>query len=289
MVTSTRRYVSANLRATCTIAIALVVTGCTSSFIYQRLDTLAGWYLRSLVSLDDSQRTQLHDWLTQTLDWHRQFELDRYAQFLRDLSGELAQPGSATVYEQKQQRFDALWDDLIVKVVPDATRLLLSLSPTQAEEFVNSLAEKSRQRAAETTDVEDWRYDRIKGLTRALKRWTGSASPSQKALIAAAVAQIEPTQTEWLASQSRWRNALRESLAAAPLSDAATQRIQLLLLQPHTEWTEQYRDKERRNRQRYLELVVSLDAVLTAQQRERLRAELLKLATQLEAIAKKST
>lgn len=286
MILAHLRCASVKIRAICVVALALAITGCTGNFIYNRLDTLAGWYVGSLVSLDDGQRAQLQDWLTQTLAWHRQSELDRYAQFLRDLSGELSQPVSLAASGQTQQRFEAFWDDLAAKVAPDATRLLMSLSPAQVEELLGNMAEKSRERAEEAADVDDWRRDLTRRLTRQLKRWTGSTSATQEALIAATVVQVEPTHADWLASQSNWQNALRQSLNGTAAGDAAAPRIQQLLLHPETQWTEQYSQKEQRNRRRYLELVASLDAELTSQQRERLRTELLKLAQQLETIAK---
>lgn len=279
-------------RAIWIVALALLVTGCTGNFVYNRLDTLTGWYLRSLVSLDDGQRAQLQDWLTQTLAWHRQSELNRYAQFLRELSGQLSQPAAAADsghdlagYELAQHRFEVFWDDLAAKISPDAARLLLSLSPAQVNELLANMEEKSRKRAAEAGDADEWRRDQVRGLTRQVKRWTGSVSAPQKALIAATVAQVEPTQAEWLESQHNWQNALRQSLNDAAAGDSAAGRIQQLLTQPQTQWSAQYTQKERRNRQRYLHLIASLDVSLTSQQRLRLRAELLKLARQFATIA----
>lgn len=280
MIPTHPRPAPATSRAICVIALALIVTGCTGNFIYNRLDTLASWYLGSLVSLDGGQRSQLQDWLTQTLAWHRQSELSRYSQFLRDLSGEFSEPGTLADYAQKQQRFEAFWGDLAARISPDATRLLMSLSPAQVDELIGNMAQKSRDRAEDNADADDWRRDQTRGLTRQVKRWTGSVSGQQKQLIAAAVAQLEPTQAQWLASQYNWQEALHQSLR-----DAASTCVQDLLMKPQIQWTEQYSQTESRNRQRYLELVASLDAELTLQQRARLRAELLKLAQQLDDIA----
>lgn len=300
MISTYQRPAPTPIRALWIVALALIVTGCTGNFVYNRLDTMAGWYLRSLVSLDDGQRSQLQGWLTQTLAWHRQSELTRYAQFLRDLSGELSQPKPPAYslaahdpagpdladpdlagYEQVQKRLEAFWDDFIAKTSPEAERLLLSLSPAQVDELLANMAGKTSKRAEEDNDTDKWRRAQIKGLTRQVKRWTGSVSAPQKELIAATVAQIEPTRAEWLASQRSWQDALRQSLSG----DATAGRIQQLLAQPQAQWSAQYAQKERRNRQRYLRLIASLDASLTPQQRERLRTELLKLAQQLEAIA----
>ena len=44
------------------VVLAGTLAGCTN-FFYNRLDTLAAWYVQDLVSLDDSQRSDLRTWL----------------------------------------------------------------------------------------------------------------------------------------------------------------------------------------------------------------------------------
>jgi hypothetical protein len=85
------------LRLLCVLLLAVGATGC-AKLVYNRLDSLAAWYVGSLVSLDDQQRSDLRVWLAQTLEWHRESELGRYAAFLRELSSEVAQPASRADY-----------------------------------------------------------------------------------------------------------------------------------------------------------------------------------------------
>src|SRR5262245_46802838 len=78
------------LLMTCAVA-AVAVSGCTNGFVYNRLDTLARWYVGNLVTLDESQQAQLRGWLGQSLVWHRDNEIGRYERFLRDLSARIGQ------------------------------------------------------------------------------------------------------------------------------------------------------------------------------------------------------
>lgn len=270
------------LAAVCLLVLAL--GACSSNFIYNRLDTLAGWYIGSLVSLTESQQAQLRQWLSQTHSWHRESELNRYSSFLRDLAAQVMRPGSTAEYERTQKRFEGFWDDLIQKATPDATTLLLSLSPQQVDELVQNMEEKSRERLDEQADSDDWHREQAKSLTRFVKRWTGSVTEEQKTLIRSTADTIEPTHEEWLASTRAWQRALREGLALAD-PEARTATIQDLLARPDNEWTQEYVAKSQRNRQRYLALISSLDATSTPRQREHLRSELLKLAGQLDSIA----
>lgn len=266
--------------------------GCTTSFVYNRLDTLASWYLENLVSLNDDQRAELRAWLERTLAWHRESELTRYADFVRDVSATVAQPSPPETYDAMRVRFQGLIDGLIAKTAPEASQLLLRLSPQQVDELIGNLEEKTRERTQEDAEAvaeNEWRPEQAKGFIKQVKRWTGSVTPRQKELVAATIAQLEPTYEDWAESQRAWRDTLRAALAqqrAATEDDAAAPRLVELLEDPDRQWTPAYSQKVARNRERYQRLLMDLDASLTSQQRTHLRTELDKLADALARLAR---
>jgi hypothetical protein len=274
------------LRVLGVLLVALAATGCTK-VMYNRLDTLAGWYVSGLVSLDDQQRADLRSWLAQTLQWHRESELTRYVRFLRELSSEVAQPGQRDAYERAIERVEGFAADFAAQTAPEATRLLLELSPAQVEELLANLEEKSLERAEDDADeikAGTWQANRNKNTQRQIKRWTGSVTEEQKLLVREATQRMQPTLEDWLESQRRWRTALREALADRDSPQAAQQRILQLLREPETQWTAQYKSKETANREQMLALLTALDASLTPAQRERMQRELVALAERLEAL-----
>jgi hypothetical protein len=269
---------------------ALLIAGCTSSFVYNRLDTLASWYFEGLVSLNDDQRTELRGWLSQTLAWHRRSELSRYATFLNDVSAAAERPGDRDSYNEIRARFQGLIDDLMGKTAPEASQLLLHLSPQQVDELLENLAEKAREGAeegAEAVASNDWRPEQLKDITRQMKRWTGSVSPEQKRIIQMHVAHLEPTFAEWADSQQSWREALREALLAKDAAESSEPTPQLLqlLADPDSQWTDAYTQKVAGNRERYQSMMMELDATLSPAQRRHLQAELMKLSQQLTRLA----
>jgi hypothetical protein len=270
---------------------ALLTAGCSSNFVYNRLDTLAGWYFESLVSLNDGQRTEMRAWLERTLAWHRSSELTRYAAFLSDVSTTIAQPGTRQSYDTMRERFQGLIDDLVQKTAPEASRLLVHLSPKQVDELLESLAEKTRESTEENSEAfaaNEWQPEQTKDIARQVKRWTGSISPEQKRIIATHVDTLEPTFADWAESQQSWRSALREALLAKDEIEAsgAPPRVLELLEDPDRQWTTAYSEKVARNRDRYQQMLLDLDATLTSRQRDHLRAELLKLSQQLSRLAR---
>jgi hypothetical protein len=270
------------------LAVVLLCTGCASGFFYNRLDTLASWYFEDLVSLTDDQRHELRDWLEHTLNWHRHSELHGYAQFVRDISEEVATPGNRASYEKQRERFDGLVEKLVDKTTPEAARLLLSLSMPQTDEMLASLAEKSRKRKEKNIKLvanDKWQDEQEEDIVTQFKRWTGSVSERQKQIVAQGVAQLEPTYLDWAASQEQWRSALRTALAGNHAEAATQQRVQSLLGEPQRQWTQGYAQKIARNRDRYLNMLASLDASLSPAQRTHLRDELRKLAGQFDKLA----
>ena len=274
------------------IACALLTAGCSSGFFYNRLDTFASWYLESLVSLNDGQRTEVRAWLERTLAWHRNSELTRYASFLDDISTSIAQPGTRESYDVMRVRFEGLISDLVKKTAPEASQLLTHLSPEQVDELIENLADKTRESTEENAEAiaaNKWRPEQTKSLARQMKRWTGSVSKQQNEIIARHVGNLEPTYLDWAASQESWRTALRDALMAkdgAVESTAQPPRVLALLEDPNQQWTSDYSQKVQRNRERYQAMLLELDATLAPQQRAHLREQLNKLSQQLTRLAR---
>jgi hypothetical protein len=270
-------------RLLCVMLLAATAAGC-AKLVYNRLDTLAALYVGNLVSLDDRQSSELRAWLAQALEWHREKELGRYATFLRELSSEVARPSNRATYERIFGPVEGFVADFAAQTAPQASRLLLELTPAQVEEFLANLAKKSQERSADSLQEirnGSWQASRAKETQRQVKRWTGTITEEQKALVREMSQHIQPTTNEWLESQRRWRSALG---AAFSNRGTAQERILQLLREPDTQWTAQYKTKEASNREQALSLLTALDASLTPAQREHLQRELMTLAKRLDAL-----
>ena len=76
------------LRVLLVSGVAVLLAGCTIlGFVYDRLDTLVGFYIEDLIDLTPEQSAQLDRTLAGNLQWHRESELQRYAAFLREFAG----------------------------------------------------------------------------------------------------------------------------------------------------------------------------------------------------------
>jgi hypothetical protein len=275
------------LRAAALVGL-VVLAGCTSSFVYNRLDTLARWYIGSLVTLDDSQQADLRDWLGRSLAWHRSTELGRYEQFLRDIAARVSIGPDPSRAPDLLKQAEGFIGELVDRMAPEAAQLLVSLRPPQVDEFLGNLDKRNREELDEERDrtPADREKRRIKSMTRTLERWTGSSTPEQKALLERTVTDLSAAgllgeSDEWFASQVAWRNALRLALGKG---SAGQGDVESLLRAPERFHTDAYRAAQAEQRRRFLALATELDASLTPKQRATLAAKLTDLAQDLKAL-----
>ena len=69
------RFPRAAARWVAVVAVAIGLAGCGLGLVYPRLDSVVGFYVEGLVTLDKAQSAALKRTLASNLDWHRQSEL----------------------------------------------------------------------------------------------------------------------------------------------------------------------------------------------------------------------
>jgi Family of unknown function (DUF6279) len=280
------------LRRRLAIAVALLLSasvlgGCGPRLLYDRLDTVAGWYLGGLVTLDADQRVSLKRWLSHSLEWHRGSQLERYARFLRDFSDALAGPGDYATYDRARRQVETLWRDFVTGVLPEAGQLLASLRPQQVEELIASLEEEDArdQRKYERSRESERLARRQKSLLEAVEKWTGDLTAQQRVIVTAAAGDLIPLHAAWLDNRAAWRHELRAALAP-PGGGVDIDDLERLLVEPDRAWTAEYRQGLEHNRRRILEMLVDVDATLSARQRDTMRTRLKDLAADIETMAR---
>ncbi len=263
-----------------------LMCGCTAQFLYNRLNFLIPWYLGGQVSLDDAQEAELKGAISSLTAWHRSSQLSRYSAFMRSMADEVGQPVTRERIEQAARNMEGFWVDIIRELTPGAAHWLQSLSPAQVEELLQSFADDDEETRDEecTVSSEKQVERRIRGMTRAVKYWSGSLDDSQRALIAAAARDLRPTGCDWLESRALWRDQLKEALSSTADAPARDARVRALLLDPRPVWTEAYRSGFEANRSRIIDMMAALDASWSAEQRHAIQNRLRKLATEIDEL-----
>jgi hypothetical protein len=276
------------LRVLAVLALVMGLAGCGIGLVYNRLDTLMGFYIEGLVNLDRDQSAQLGRILSSNLDWHRRSELARYSELLRDLASDIEQRPDRESLARASWLARDYWRRIFEQAAPGYTRLAATLTDAQVAELLRSLEEADAEFYEEF--LEQTAAERIaqreKRLRRTLERFVGKLTPAQGELLREYARQPGIAIDDWRESRRLWRTELAGALGirgSAPEFDARMLRI---IARPDDFWTPAYRTGVEQTLAQFVEFVVRIDATLSPQQRSSARDEFLALADQVEELAR---
>ena len=266
---------------------ALALVGCSSQFVYNRLDTVAYLYLKTQVSLQDLQSWQLRGSLRDFLAWHRSSELPRYAAFAQSLARDAAQPLGRPRIDQARLDIEGLWRDAVARVAPDAASFLAGLSRAQRDELFASLGEDDAELREEYCDTPEpkRRRQQLDGFIDTAENWVGRLTPAQRELVAAPLPALQPPSCGWVDNRIRVRRAFRELLERSATDPGWAGELRRLMTSPEERWDPGYRSQFEANRDAIVTLLAELDASLTQRQRARLSEKLTGYARDFRSLA----
>ena len=265
-----------------------ILAGCGGAkLVYGQLDVLLPWYFRDYVDLDTGQRRQLQRSVDTLLAWHRETEVMRYAVFFRELAQDAGRPLGGDRLGAAWMSLEAFWDDIARRVTPDAAALLSTLNDRQVDELFTRMAEDDRRAERELRDrtARERSERREKALRGRLERWVGPLDARQRAMVQACVRDMRADAAGWLEGRRRWQGAFREALAMRGDPARFAPALEQLLVDGESVWPAEYRRQFEADRARVLQLIVEVDASLSAGQRDRLRRQLERWALDFESIA----
>lgn len=279
---------TSTLRTTLLILAVSLLTGCGFRLAYQQLDRLLPWYVSDYVTLDDEQRDTLDSLLAHRLAWHCQTQIPAYREWLDQVRDTLEQqPVSAADLAPLGDQAEAMWRELMLTLAPDLTQVLAQLSDPQIDEILRTLDKKNRKLRSEHLDIPDEKRleKRIERMEKQLRRWTGRLTAEQRKKVEAWASNLRPTTREWIAQREAWR--LRFAAAVSQRADTASLEAQMrqLLASPDAHWSDAHRADIDFNRALTLQLIADVYSLASAQQRNKIAAEIGSLGTQLDQLA----
>lgn len=263
------------LRGVSVAAALWLLAGCSSQFLYNRLDTVAYVYVKTQVSLEDLQSQQLRNSLRAFHEWHRGTELPRYARFAQDLARDAARPLGRARIDAARVELEALWRDAVARGADDAARFLAGLSAAQRDEFFASLGEDDGELREEycETPLPKRQREQLADIVDLAEDWVGSLTAAQRELLRVRLAALQPTGCRWVDSRIRVRTAFRELAERGTADPAYYEKMRRLMLNPEERWDPAYRAAFDANRDAFIDMLAELDASLTLRQRAQLSAK----------------
>jgi hypothetical protein len=270
-------------------ALAVGLTGCGLGLVYPRLDTVVGFYIEGLVTLDKAQSAELKRILAGNLEWHRRSELDRYSAFLRELAVAVERGAGRDDWLAAARRTEEYWRRVFEQAAPGYARLAATFTDAQVTELLANLERQDDKdrREFESRTPGQRAARREKSMRRALERFTGPLTPAQRGLIGEHVASSPSFMPEWLENRQVWRAELADALAGRRAGAEFEARMQVLVARPDELWTPRYRAAVELRRESLVDFVAALDATLTTRQRAAARRQLLALAEEVQGLSRR--
>ena len=155
-----------------------LLAACSSTtFVYNRLDSILPWYLDDYVDLNNTQDRQLDEMLAPFLAWHRQQELPRYVALLEQVEADLDGPVSAAEVAGIYAGIEDAWLRLQDKSLDWLLALGASLSDEQVQEFLEELNERQEEYEEEYLERSELEYRDGGRCVEALVPWSCRLAP----------------------------------------------------------------------------------------------------------------
>ena len=266
----TQSSVAVKSRAVVTmVLLSFMLSACGAlEFLYNRVDWLATRYVDGLTELSGSQYEALNARFTKTLAWHRQNELPRYVEILKDIEAAILENADSARVNLIMSAVDKRWKVLFHRLSADVAPTLVNLSPEQLIYLGRGLEERAQERQEKfvAADLDERRLDRQERMLERTEDWAGELEYEQRVRLREAADRMPSNADKWAEYQSA-----HESKLLSMLQTGATQAdVQTFL----AAWLsgesrpEALRNSALQWRNRLADYLVEVNAILSSEQRD---------------------
>jgi len=284
---------NARLRCLCRILLACValgmLSGCATSFIYERADRLTDRWLNGYLELDPAQQEVLANGLDELHQWHRSEQLPRYAEWLHGVGLRLGEQEPFTEEELRAygEELADFWRALSVAALPLLFDIAAGLEDEQVSSFISALREEqTTESEAEAARPREWHQQRrARSMSRFLRRWTGSLNNEQRDAILAWSETLEPSRAAYHQNRLGWIDELESALARRDDFTFLAASAETLIISPSSRWSPEYEALVKRNTDRTMQFMIEFIGRLEPQQRQRVRDRMARMADEFEQLS----
>ena len=190
----------------------LLLGACSSTtFFYNRLDFIIGWYISDYVEFNDTQQGVFDRQLDALLAWHRRDELPQYLQLLDDLAVALDSDLTDAQLRGIYGEIEAALGRTQVRINTMALSMAGELAPEQLLGFIDHLDEQQLTREVELLGRDRAAYDDdiSERLEDNLGDFLGRLNSDQRQVVRDGVSQLTRLDEAWLGERAHWNQQLR--------------------------------------------------------------------------------
>lgn len=192
----------------------LIVTGCTTKFLYSNLDWFIVDYIDDYVTLDGGQEEILTERILVLGDWHKSNELPRYLQQLTDIRNKAPKTVDAEYVSLQMEQVRQHTKRLVAQITPDLYALTQQMTDKQVKELLDNLEQKDEKfiKKYQGLQDEDVRLIYQQRIEESLERWFGPLTEQQKTLASRWANEMDVTVFDWQAHRQQMQHFMRQLL-----------------------------------------------------------------------------
>lgn len=222
------------------VFICALLAGCSTKFIYNKLDWLAVRYLEDFVELNDEQESVVRSKVKDLMEWQIDSEMPRYIKQLDELIALNPRTFSIEELKYQQQKMETYSDRLLLKIEPEIVELAKQLTDEQVEELMNSIRVRHTRYKKKYQDLPPNEMQSIyaEKIAENFEEWFGSLTPEQEAMVVEWSEHILVTQPDWIKHQTKMRIVINDLLNKRQDSSYFSQHLDRLLFDPTSYFSE---------------------------------------------------
>ena len=267
---------------------SFLLAGCSTRFVYNKLDWLAPWYLDDYVTIESGQQSSFKASLNSVLDWHRATQLIRYADFLATLSIDVEANVSQAKLAEQVYELDGFIQTLFTQFGQDFAPLMAQMSAAQQAELIENLDLKNQEYYKERVligEVESKERSKER-LTDFLDDWLDGLHANQEQMIVKWSAELKWLAPGFYKNRQAWSRHLRAIFSEHEVNKA--QRIKDMFKDRRQFWSPELSEQFAYNQQVTVAFVVNLINSLNAEQKVALLKNLKQFEADFRSLASQS-
>lgn len=192
----------------------LIVTGCTTKFLYSNLDWFIVDYIDDYVTLEDGQEEILTERILVLGDWHKSNELPRYLQQLTDIRNMDPKTVDAEYVSLQMEQVRQHTKRLVAQITPDLYALTQQMTDKQVKELLENLEQKDEKFIKKYQGLQDEEVRLIyqQRIEENLERWFGPLTEQQETLASRWANEMDVTVFDWQAHRQQMQHFMRQLL-----------------------------------------------------------------------------
>jgi hypothetical protein len=263
--------------------LGVLLSACSAlPLTYNHAEGLLLWKIDRYFKLSGEQERLVKAWLADFHSWHRQTELPRYAEFLRQVQDRWRDGVSAEEIDWTFDTFAKLRSELTGRIAPAGAVLLPLVDTTQIRHLDRVLQRDNRDwQSQAAVPAEERSVKRAKTVLSWLRDWLGPLTREQERLVTRLLKDMPDSTEDWLAYRTQRQQQFIQFLQSRPNPALIERRLQEWLVTPEKT---SYVLSRQNLRQDVKMAVLAIDRTVTPRQRTYATEKLQKLIRQLEGL-----